>query len=258
MYLNGGFQAGPYLRLGGGLIYYRTTEYLKQGLDFLGSEGYAEVSAEGGAPSFQVAFEVQPTPTFRIGFDYKHQGVQTLKGDAAFHGVPDSIRPNLPDQGVKHRLTIPSVWDVALAWQARDDLLVAFTYSYDRYSVYEEDRFVGSAGTEVLVKRDYRDGYTVRAGVEYRLARAVELRVGLQRDVSGMRSENFSPSLPDASSWGGGLGATWHLRPTMSLSAGFFWSIMDEVKASGDAFAGTYDIRAEILSVGFSWRPAAW
>jgi long-chain fatty acid transport protein len=256
-YANGAFQLTPYLRLGGGLIYYRTTEYLKQGLDFTGSEGYAEVSTEGGHLSYQLAFEIQPTEAIRIGFQYKHQAVQVLEGDAAFHGVPDSIRPSLPDQDVEHVLTIPSGLDVAAAWQARKDLLVTFTYSWDRYSVYKEDRFVGSAGTEVLVPRNYRNGYTVRGGAEYQLNPAIELRAGLQRDVSGMRSSTFSPSLPDASSWGGSVGASWHFRPNMSVSAAFFVAFMDEVKASGDAFAGTYDIRAEIFSVGFAWRPAA-
>lgn len=255
-YANGAFQLGPYLRLGGGLIYYRTTEYLKQGMDYLGSEGYAEVSTEGGHLSYQVAFELQPIEAVRIGFQYKHQAVQKLEGEAAFHGVPDSIRPSLPDQDVEHVLTIPSVFDVAAAWQARKDLLVTVTYSFDRYSVYKEDRFVGSAGTEVLVERNYRNGYTVRGGAEYQLTPAVELRAGLQRDVSGMRSSTFSPSLPDASSWGGAVGASWNFRPNMSLSAAFFLAIMDEVTASGDAFAGTYDIRAEIFSVGFTWRPA--
>jgi len=256
MYLNGAFQAGPYLRLGGGLVYYRTTEYLRQGVDFTGREGWVEVSASGGAPSFQVALEAQPVEAVRLAFTYKHQGVQNLKGDAAFHGVPDEIRPSLPDQSVRHSLTIPSVLDVAAAWQARPDLLVTFTYSFDRYSVYHEDRFVGSAGTEVLVPRNYGDGYTLRAGAEYRLSPAIELRAGAERDVSGMKSSTFSPSLPDASSWAGAVGATWRVRPNMTLDAAFFMAVMDRVTASGSAFAGTYDIRAEIFSLGLTWRPA--
>ena len=256
MYANAAFQSGPYLRLGGGLIYYRTTEYLKQGLDYLNSEGYAEVSASGNAPSYQVALEILPAETIRFAATYKHKATQKLKGDAAFHGVPAEIRPSLPDQSVEHVLTLPNVIDVAAAWQARKDLLVTFTYSFDRYVVYDEDRFSGSQGTEVVVPRNYGNGYTVRAGAEYRLTPSLELRAGAERDVSGMRSSRFSPSLPDASSWAGAVGATWRLRPNVTLDAAFFMAFMDKVTASGDAFAGTYDIRAEIFSVGFSWRPA--
>lgn len=257
MYLNAAMAAGPHLRLAGGLVYYRTTEYLKQGLDYLRNEGYAEVSATGGAPAFQVAIEIQPVESVRIGFDYKHKATQKLKGDAAFHGVPAELRPSLPDQDVEHALTLPNVVDVAVAWQARNDLLVTLGYTLDRYHVYREDRFVGSAGTEVLVPRNYRNGYTFRGGAEYRFRPTVELRAGLLRDVSGMRSDTFSPSLPDASAWAGSVGASWFPRPNLSLDAALFVAIMDRVTASGSAFAGTYDMRAEIFSVGFTWRPAA-
>jgi long-chain fatty acid transport protein len=254
MYLNGAFEAGPRLRLGGGLVYYRTTEYVRQGLDFATTEGYAEVSASGGAPAFEVSAEFQPADTVRVAFDYKHQAVQHLKGDAAFHGVPDAIRPSLPDQSVEHTLTIPSLFELGASWQAREDVLVTAAWTFLRYSIYREDRFVGSAGTTVVVPRNYDNGYTIRAGAEYRLTPAVELRVGAERDVSGGHSATFSPSLPDASSWAGSVGAGWHLRPNLTVDAAFFLSRFDRVTASGAAFPGKYDIYAWIASAGFTWR----
>jgi long-chain fatty acid transport protein len=255
MYLNGAVEALPYLRFGGGLVYYRTTEYVRQGLDFSTSEGYAEVSASGGAPAFQLSAEYEPIEAVRVAVDYKHQAVQTLKGDAAFHGVPDAIRPSLPDQSVEHVLTIPSVFEAGASWQARNDLLLTAAWTFLRYSIYREDRFVGSAGTTVVVPRNYDNGYTLRAGAEYRLAPAIELRVGAERDVSGGHSSTFSPSLPDASSWAGAVGAGWHLRPNLTVDAAFFLSIFDRVTATGDAFLGKYDIYAWIFSAGFTWRP---
>jgi long-chain fatty acid transport protein len=256
-YLNGAVALTPDLRLGGGLVYYRTTEYLTQALDYGGSEGYAELSADGGRLSYQLAVEIQPAPSLRVALDYKHKATQRLEGDAAFHGVPLALRSSLPDQRVEHVLTIPNVMNLGIAWQATDALLLTGTYTFDRYKVYDEDRFVGSAGAEVRVARDYSNGHTFRAGAEYRLSPAWELRAGVLRDVSGMKPESFSPSLPDASSWGGSVGASWHLAPGMALHAALFVAIMDEVRATGDAFAGTYAIRAQILSMGFTWRPAA-
>jgi long-chain fatty acid transport protein len=253
MYLNGAVEPLPFLRLGGGLVYFRTTEYLKQSLDFSTSEGWVELSASGGAPAFQVAAEVQPFETIRLAIDYKHQGVQTLKGDAAFHGVPDSIRPSLPDQSVEHVLTIPNVFEAGASWQAREDLLVTGAWTFLRYKIYREDRFVGSAGTTVVVPHDYDNGYTFRAGAEYRLRPALELRVGAERDVSGGHSATFHPGLPDASSWAGSIGAGWRVRPNMTVDAGFFLSVFDRVAAT-DSFPGSYDIYAWIFSAGFTWR----
>jgi long-chain fatty acid transport protein len=253
MYLNGAVEPLPFLRVGGGLVYYRTTEYLKQGLDFLTSEGWVELSASGGAPSFQVSAEVQPIQAVRVAVDYKHQGVQTLKGDAAFHDVPASIRPSLPDQSVEHVLTIPSVFEAGASWQARDDLLVTGAWTFLHYKVYREDRFVGSAGTTVLVPHNYDNGYTFRAGAEYRLMPSIELRIGAERDVSGGHSATFHPGLPDASSWAGSVGAGWHIRPNLTVDAGFFYSVFDRVAAT-DSWPGNYDIYAWIFSAGFTWR----
>lgn len=256
LYADGAFEAGPYLRLGGGPVLYRTTEYLKQAVDFAGREGYVEVSASGWSPSYHLGFELQPAATLRFAFDYKHQSVQHLEGDGAFHGVPVELQPNLPpNQSVTHALTLPSVFDAAVAWQARQDFLVTFTWSLDRYRVYKEDRFVGSEGTTVVVPRDYGNGYTLRGGAEYRVSPALEVRAGAERDVSGLKTSLFDPSLTDASSWAGSVGASWRPRPNMTLDAALFVAVMDRVDATSADFPGVYDQYAWIFSVGFTWRP---
>jgi long-chain fatty acid transport protein len=257
MYLNGAVQSGPYLRLAAGLIYYRGTEYLGQAIDFVGSQGSLEASAKGGAASFQASVEVQPSDTFRLGVDYKHKAVLSLKGDGAFHGVPVELRPSLPDQTVTHDLPLPNVAEAGAAWQARTDLLVTFTYTFERYIVYREDRFVGSAGTTVVVPRNYGNGHTFRGGVEYRLTPAIELRAGGERDVSGMQESLFDPSLPDASSWAASGGASWRFLPNMSVDAAFFYAWFDRVHAQSAPFPGVYDINAWIASIGLTWRQRA-
>ncbi len=258
VYLNGGLEVLPRLRVGGGAIYYYSTEYLTQALDFLQSEGSAEVSTKGGAFAYQVALEAQPFAELplTVALNYRHKATLQLKGEAAFHAVPDALRPQLPDQDVTHGYTVPNSFDAAVALQATKDLLVAFQYTLDRFSVYEEDRFVGSAGTTVLVPRDYGDGHVFRLGAEYRIAPRWELRAGLLRDVSGMKTERFSPSLPDSSSWCVSAGAGWRIAPSLSADAGLFVALFDQVKGTG-GFPGTYDIHAEILSVGLTWRPLA-
>jgi long-chain fatty acid transport protein len=257
MYLNGAVEPVPRLRFAGGLVYYRATEFLRQQVDFLTTEGTLEASTSGGAASFQLAMEVQATDELRFGVDYKHKAVLTLKGDGAFTGIPIELRPALPDQSVPHAFPVPNVAEVGAAWQATKDLLVTGTYTFERYVVYREDRFVGSAGTTVVVPRDYGNGYTVRAGAEYRLAPAIELRVGGERDVSGMHENLFDPSLPDASSWAASGGASWRFWRNMTVDAAFFYAWFDRVHAQSAPFPGVYDIHAWIASVGLTWRSGA-
>lgn len=255
-YANGALQAGPYVRLGGGLLYYYSTEYLKQAINYVSNVGWGEVSTSGGALAFQLSLEIQPTESVRIGVDYKHKATQDLKGDASFHDVPVAIRPNLPDQSVTHNLTIPNVLQAGVAWQATRDLQLNVAYSFDRYHVYREDLFQGSAGTKVFVPRNYGNGYTFRGGVEYRLLKTLELRAGVLRDVSGSDESIYSPSLPDASCWAATVGASWRFVPTMTVDAAFFGALFDRVHDTTSTLGGSYDIRAEVVSLGFTWRPA--
>src|SRR5229473_849503 len=60
MYLTGGFQPVPQIKVGGGLIYYRTTEDLAQAFNFLGQEGGAELGTTGGKVSFDLSAEITP------------------------------------------------------------------------------------------------------------------------------------------------------------------------------------------------------
>src|SRR5512133_3983397 len=73
-YLTAGVQVIPQLRLGGGLVYGYTTEYLKQGVQPF-PDGYAEISAKGGGLSYDVSAEITPITGFplTIGVDYKHK-----------------------------------------------------------------------------------------------------------------------------------------------------------------------------------------
>ncbi len=53
----------------------------------------------------------------------------------------------------------------------------------------------------------------------------------------------------------GGLGATWKIRPDLSVAGAFFLALMDEVTSTGTAtLPGIYDTRVYIISLGVAWR----
>jgi long-chain fatty acid transport protein len=259
-FFNGGVEIIPQLRIGGGFNYYRTTERLKQGTNFLGTESWAELSDAGGAPSWQVSAEFTPFADvpLKLGVDYKHQAVQTLKGRAHFENPPPALAPETLDQDVSHRYTVPNSMHVGLAYQASKRLLLAAAVSMDRFEVYKEDRFVGSAGTTIVVPRDLSNAYTYRLGAEYDLNERWKLRAGVERDVGVTPTDRLSPSLPDASSWNGSVGAAFALRPNLSLEGTYFYAHMDRIQSTGtEPLPGIYDIYAHIVSVGLNWHMAA-
>ncbi len=258
-YATGGIEVIPQIRVGAGLVYYRITEFLKQGQNLLGNEIVAEVSAAGGGFAYDLSAEVKPflDVPLTLGVDYKHKSHVKVEGDARFFDVPPSLRPSLPDQGVTHRFVVPNSLNVGAAYRPVPELLLAFTWTMDRFSVYREDRFTGDQGTEVVVPRNYGDGYTYRAGAEYTISPRWQVRAGVLRDITGMKTQYFSASLPDGDVWAGALGASFRVSPALAVHGAVFYALYADVNTTNQppSFPGKWESRAAIYGLGLTWHP---
>ncbi|HSN92506.1 MAG TPA: outer membrane protein transport protein [Anaeromyxobacteraceae bacterium] len=256
VYLTAGYEVLPQLRVGGGLVYVHSTEYLKQGIEPY-ADAYGELDTSGGGVGFDLSAEWRPLPSLSFGADFKFQVDLSLEGDGHFQ-VPDALKPSLPDQGARHDLTYPSILHMGVAWRPVAPVQVLFDYTFADYSVYVEDRFVGDAGFLAVVPRDYDDGHTFRLGTEWDATARLVVRAGVLRDLSGVKTDNYSPTLPDSDSWvlSGGLG--WRFSPALTANAAVYHAWRDEIASTGaDAFPGSYRTTALLASVGLSWRPGA-
>jgi long-chain fatty acid transport protein len=260
-YATGGVEVLQGLRLGGGLVYYYTTEYLKIGIQPYPT-AYGEIATKGGAPSFDLSADWTPRYggtdlPFTVAVDFKYKGAQKLKGDGNFV-VPDSMLTTSPppvDQNVTHDLTYPAVLNVGVAYRPTQGLQLTGVYTLTGYSVYETDTFVGDKGTTITVPRNYRNGQTFRVGVEIAATPKLTLRGGILRDLSGLRRDTISPTIPDGNTWAGAIGASWKFTPDLSVAGTIFYADMDEVTATGtQAMPGIYNTTLLIYSVGLTWR----
>ncbi|MFT3913461.1 MAG: outer membrane protein transport protein [Anaeromyxobacteraceae bacterium] len=252
-YLNAGFEITPMIRVGGGLIYYYGIQYLKQGIEpFQGSFG--ELSANGGGLSFQLAADVQVTDKLRLGVDFKNKATMKTKGDGHF-SVPDSIASAATqDQGVSEDLPFPMQIAAGASYQVSKAVLVTLQYNYAGFNVYKEDKFVGDKGLTLIVPRDYGDGHVVRGGVEWTVNPSFELRFGLMRDFSGLKTDTLSPTLPDSNTTGLTTGFTWKASNAFALSWALFYGDRDKQTATGAAaFPGSYKTNIWITGLGFTW-----
>ncbi len=280
--LTAGIEVIPQVRIGGGVLYYRTTQKLTQKFcvgcipAFAGSpDALATLDVSGGAFSYDVSAEIDPVVGLPLTFavDYKHKATQTLKGDVTWERVPAPLAAGVPilnNQDVEEELPVPNLLNIGVAYRVIKPLLVTFTFTFDRWVVYGADHFVGSRpGAELRVARDYRNGQTYRAGAEYDFTPAVQLRAGLQRDVSGLRTDTYSPTLPDGSSWAGSLGASYRFGRGFSVDAAVFYAMMDDVTSSRNSlsepagptdtgtFRGTYSPSALVYGLALGWQPGA-
>jgi long-chain fatty acid transport protein len=257
--LTGGIEVLPRIRVGGGVVYYYTMETLKQHAymaPFAGSsssdianpgtwnpalpDAVGTIDATGGAFSYDVSAEAQPLPNvpFTIAIDYKHKATQTLDGDAKWQNLTplaqalgnQGLAP-FKDMGASQELTIPNTMNIGLAYRVQQPLLLTFTYTLDRWIVYDKDVFKGDNGASISVPRNYSNGYTLRGGGEYDVNKTWTVRAGVQYDHSGLDAKYYSPTLPDATSWAGTLGATVRFAHGLSLDAAVFYAWFNQVKA---------------------------
>jgi long-chain fatty acid transport protein len=275
-YAVAGVEIIPQIRVGGGFIYYYTTEKLTTYVPVPGPVGatdaLATIADSGGQPSFSVALEVQPVLDFplRIGVNYSQQAYQKLTGTLNV-AVPPPLAPTFPNQAVTHVLPYPSVLGVGVSWRIIPELVLTLQYTWEGYAAYTSDTFVGqttnpSTGQPltVTVQRQYRNSSLYRIGAGYQLLQSLELRGGLFYDDSGMNPAYFNPSLPDAKKVVATLGAGWEVVKNLSIEGAFLYSWFlpfDSVPAPSTAtldnassFPGQFKGWAWIASLGVNWK----
>jgi long-chain fatty acid transport protein len=256
-YLAGGYELSEQLRIGAGLVYYYGTEYLKQGVQPVPG-AYGELATKGGALAWSLSAEIKPNPSvpFTLAFDFKYHGKMKLKGDGHF-SVPGGLAPGVTDQGVTHELTYPSVLNVAAGYRVAKPVLLTFGFTYNFYSIYKDDTFIGTKGLVLPVPRNYGDGMTFRFGGEFDATEKLVVRAGILRDISGLDPKAYSPTLPDSSTWALSAGLGYKVTPAWVVNAAYFRGFMDQVTAplDGASIPGAYQSSVWIASLGVTYQP---
>jgi long-chain fatty acid transport protein len=258
-YLNGGYEVLPWLRLGGGVIYYEGIQYLKQSIEpFLGAFG--ELDTSGGGFSFQLSGEAKVLENLTLGVDYKHKATMKMEGDGNFEVPPAIEGPATQDQDVSQDLPFPNVLAIGVAWRVSKPVQLTLQYNWSNFSVYEEDRFEGAAGLTLVVPRDYADGHVLRGGVEWYTTPKLTLRAGMMYDWSGLTTDTLSPTLPDSDTLGFSGGASWAFTPNVGLHFALFYgdrkkqTATDNPETAYVAFPGSYKTEVLITSLGVTWK----
>lgn len=263
-YLTGGVEVIPeFLRIGGGVIYYYAQEYLKQSIG--PTSGFGEIRTNGDGWSYDASAELKPLRSLplTIGVDYKHKSLIETTGDGHFEVPPGLESPAVQDQKAHHDFTFPNLLTAGISYRILKPLLFTLQYSWSRWVVYTDDTFRGDKGFLAVVPRNYGNGNIVRGGVEYDLTPAVALRAGVMRDLSGLKTSTYSPTLPDSNTWGFGLGAGLKLARGFGLNGAVFYGDRDGVTSTDNAttttpgtFPGDYKTRVWIGALSVTWNGA--
>jgi long-subunit fatty acid transport protein len=254
------FQLLPSVKIGASYVRFQATEDIHQALNYLDHVGDAQLGMAGGANSFGVAGEFRvPTMPLSFGITYAHSANIGLSGHAHFTDVPPAFQPMLHDQAVTEDLLIPDVVFVGGAYEVMPNLKVMAAYSFEHWSDYKEDRFVGADGFTAVVPRNYNNAHVIRLGGEWKrmpFLPQLTLRAGFLRSISDQPSDTLSPSLTDASAWAPSVGAAYDVLPSLRVDVGYQHAFFDTVSASAmnNAFPGSYKTNVDLVSIGIDYR----
>lgn len=254
------FQLLPYFRFGLNYTRYQATEEIHQALNYLDHIGDAGLGLAGGGNSIGVATEIVPPQIpLKLGITYQHSSTIGLTGHAHFSDVPPAFQPMLHDQPISEDFLMPDVVRAGLAYAVMPGLRVMGSYSWEHWSQYKSDHFVGDGGFNANVARNYGDVHTIGVAGEWRhlpVLPQLTVRAAVTRNVgSDQPTDTLSPSLTDASRWALSIGAGYDILPRLRVDLGFQHQLLDSVTASGmDALPGTYKTAIDFLSLGVNWR----
>ncbi len=234
---------------------YRVDVYLDKQVDFVDSEGRAQLGGGGWAFGGGLGVLWAPRKDLSFGLTGRLPATASLTGRAHFEQVPGAFQSTLPDQAIRSKLTLPA----KLAVGAKGDLgpvrlygEVEYTFwsSYDSFDV----QFSNAATPAVSEARHWGNAPTFRLGAEKDFG-LTTLRAGALVDLAASPSDTLDPSLPDSTRLGFSLGVG---RAFGSLRADVAYQFVAFLSrtSTGDAFPATYSANAHLIALSLRWAQA--
>ncbi len=242
------------LSVGVALTAYRVDVYLDKAIDFVDSEGRAQLGGGGWAFGGGLGVNWAPRKDLSLGLTGRLPAGASLSGRAHFDQVPGAFQSTLPDQEIKSKLTLPA----SLAVGAKGDLgflrlhgEVAYTFwsSFDSFQV----QFSNATTPAVNEPRHWANAPTFRLGAEKDFG-LTTLRAGALLDFAASPADTLDPSLPDSTRLGFSLGVGRAFGPVRGDFAYQFVAFLNRT-STGDAFPAAYSANAHLFALSLRWAP---
>ena len=143
----------------------------------------------------------------RVGFSFSSEITHEFSGDAAFDTASSVAGQTLAvagglfqDGAFSSELVAPATFQLGAQFDATADVTLAASATVTRWSAFEgiTIAFDNPAQPDEVLTQDWRDGWAVSAGGEWRATPRDALRAGVMFDASPVSDRFASPRIPDA------------------------------------------------------------
>lgn len=194
---------------------------------------------------------------WRSGFKIDYEGDLTLDWSKA----PSAIQPLLPKAGTASTsFDYPHILCFGLAFNPSPQLTLSADLNYVLWSVYDEFTVKVDVPNfaDKHVEENWKDAYTLRAGLEFRATESLSLRGGFLYDQTPQPIETMDPILPDANRVAitGGFG--WR-RGHLIFDFAYQYEVFSERTSPNRSIyplglgEGTYKTKANLIGLSLSF-----
>ncbi len=255
------FRATERWSFGAGFVFGTGTVDYRQALPVHGVGGPAvddgQVHLHGNATGvgFNAGAIWRATENLQFGASYRSQVNMDVDGGSATFKVPASLRDSFPNTRFSSRLPMPGTASLGMGWRI-ERVTLQLDFNYTGWNSYDSLRFDFSQTTSTLknirAPRHYRNTFTPRLGVSYKLGDVVALMGGAAYDPTPVTNGFVSPDLPDADRVVLSCGAS--VRPAPGFHILVALESVNAVKRNGSydfaGFSGVYKTAAVTPAVG--------
>lgn len=213
---------------------------------------------------WQVVDGVKLGMSFRSQIDVNYQGTLELSNLPAQvpgpRSVAGSAKLNFPPfvtGGISISRLQPFTFNFDVTWSGWS--------SYDQLNVSLKQPILvnGVYASTLVTPKNWKDTWTFRFGMNYRLTEAIKLRAGYLFDLSPVPDETFDPQVPNANRHVFCVGGDWTIRQfTLGVAYNY---VLDESRYKNNAITlngvpissqanGTYKSDAHLLAVSLTYK----
>lgn len=209
-----GYKINDWLSIGAGVQISYLSANLRQAISYTPSAPSATLKGDSWGVGYTLGATITPMAGTEIGIGFRSSVRHDLKGTLA---TPASIT------AIKAQVDLPDMLTVGLRQKIGDKFAFLAGYEWSNWSRVGTP-LIRSAVTGAAVSKlpfNYKDGWMVSVGGEYRYNESLLLRAGLAYEKSPVTDAVRSVRIPDNDRIWASIGASYQVNQKLSIDAAY-------------------------------------
>lgn len=236
----------------------------------LDTDGYAEITGDSVAATFNFGVLYKPRAGTKLGFAYRHSVDHELEGDADFTtnenlaAILGTQIPLFQNGAATAEANLPSSAMFSVAHKVSEKLELLADATFTAWSSLQELRieFDNPVQPDSFNTLAYEDVWRISAGLNYRYSDQLTLRTGVALDQDPVPSAQLrTPRIPGEDRRWLAFGATYQINDQIGFDVGYSHVFVDEVPIDntgendgGTTLRGVFDASINLFSAQFNYK----